>query len=299
MSDVLEGLKNEHGVEEILAVDPSSDSASGSGESNDADKTAGNSPGISVGKLRKVLGNEEDVVLKIGLLADSEGDWENLEKAVKGLEDLGVETAFFLGDLTQYGSIEDLQKGRQILESSDIKFLVLPGDHDLAQSVTRGDLSGRSGFIEVFGNVNQVHESEGHKFLLLDNSANYTKVSKEDLTWFSTEIKDTDFVILSQPLYHPTNPRVMGKVDGDVVSTVRLQAEEILKTIQESNAQAIIAADQHFFSINKDPVRESLAHIVIGALISNKNSLRNPQSSRYAILKIYASGYYDVTEVVL
>ena len=247
---------------------------------------------------KEALGSQK-TTLTIGLIADSEGDNESLEKALDGLNDRNVDAVFFLGDLTQYGSLDSLRAVKDILNRSELKVLTIPGDHDLAASADDGDLSGRRNFREVFGDNIHLYESRGHNFMLFDNSPNFSKISEEDLAWFENNLPETDFVILSQPLYHPTNQRVMGMFDGDVVSTVRAQAEEMLTKIRESNVKAIIAADQHFFSKNTDPERADLLHIVVGALISNKGSFRNPQSSRYAILKIYENGNYKVEEIVL
>ena len=247
---------------------------------------------------KEALGSQK-TTLTIGLIADSEGDNESLEKALDGLNDRNVDAVFFLGDLTQYGSLDSLRAVKDILNRSELKVLIIPGDHDLAASADDGDLSGRRNFREVFGDNIHLYESRGHNFMLFDNSPNFSKISEEDLAWFENNLPETDFVILSQPLYHPTNQRVMGMFDGDVVSTVRAQAEEMLTKIRESNVKAIIAADQHFFSKNTDPERADLLHIVVGALISNKGSFRNPQSSRYAILKIYENGNYKVEEIVL
>ena len=247
---------------------------------------------------KEALGSQK-TTLTIGLIADSEGDNESLEKALDGLNDRNVDAVFFLGDLTQYGSLDLLRAVKDILNRFELKVLIIPGDHDLAASADDGDLSGRRNFREVFGDNIHLYESGGHNFMLFDNSPNFSKISEEDLAWFENNLPETDFVILSQPLYHPTNQRVMGMFDGDVVSTVRAQAEEMLTKIRESNVKAIIAADQHFFSKNTDPERADLLHIVVGALISNKGSFRNPQSSRYAILKIYENGNYKVEEIVL
>ena len=247
---------------------------------------------------KEALGSQK-TTLTIGLIADSEGDNESLEKALDGLNDRNVDAVFFLGDLTQYGSLDLLRAVKDILNRFELKVLIIPGDHDLAASADDGDLSGRRNFREVFGDNIHLYESRGHNFMLFDNSPNFSKISEEDLAWFENNLPETDFVILSQPLYHPTNQRVMGMFDGDVVSTVRAQAEEMLTKIRESNVKAIIAADQHFFSKNTDPERADLLHIVVGALISNKGSFRNPQSSRYAILKIYENGNYKVEEIVL
>jgi len=250
------------------------------------------------GAPREIL-RDKEAVLTIGLIADSEGDHESLEKALSGLGDRNVDAVFFLGDLTQYGDLDSLRTVKDILDRSGLEILVIPGDHDLAASADEGDLSGRKNFTEVFEHNIHLYEKGGYTFMLFDNSPNFSKVSEEDLEWFEDSLDRADFVMLSQPLYHPTNPRIMGMFEGDVVSTVRAQAEEMLTNIRESKVRAIIAADQHFFSKNIDPERSSLSHIVVGALISNKSSFRNPQSSRYAILRIYKSGNYKVEEVVL
>ncbi len=169
---------------------------------------------------KEALGNQK-TVLTIGLIADSEGDNESLEKALDGLNDRNVDAVFFLGDLTQYGNLDSLRAVKDILNRSELKVLIIPGDHDLAASADDGDLSGRRNFREVFGDNIHLYESRGHNFMLFDNSPNFSKISEEDLAWFENNLPETDFVILSQPLYHPTNQRVMGMFDGDVVSTVR------------------------------------------------------------------------------
>lgn len=249
---------------------------------------------------KQVLGQEKEILLEIGLLSDSEGDIENLERAITRLKDRNIETAFFLGDLTRFGSIEELREVKRVLDSSGINFIVIPGDHDLADSVSSGDIRGLKNFTEVFGEDSHIYEEKNVSFMLFNNSANFTKISDETLEWFDSNISNVDFVILSQPLYHPSNPRVMGQVDGDVVSTVREQARQLLSIVRRSDSvKAVIAADQHFFSKNTDPERGDLTHFVIGALVSNRESIRNLQSSRYAILKIFESGGYTVEEVVL
>ncbi len=241
----------------------------------------------------------KELALSVGLFADSEGDSANLKKAINRMEDLSVDIAFFLGDLTRWGSLEELKEGKAVLDSSDLEILVLPGDHDLAASVSKGDLLGRSKFLEVFGQNMYKYAKGDINFVLFDNSANFTPISPEDYEWFESGLATADFVILSQPLYHPTNKRVMGIVDGDIVSTVRDQAQTMLDDIRNSRVKAIISADQHFFSSNQDPKKSSLRHIVIGALVSNAEELRNPQSPRFAVLKVFSDGTYKVEEVVL
>lgn len=237
--------------------------------------------------------------ISVAILADSENDWENLRRGLNRMADLNPDVAVFLGDLTRFGSREELQEGKEILDTSGIELYVLPGDHDLADSVAQGDLSGRRNFMEIFGTNKHIYENSGQKFLLFDNSPNFTKVSEEDMEWFKQEVENSDFVFLSQPLYHPTNNRVMGIFEGEEVATVRAQALEMLESVRASTVKAVIAADQHSFSNNADPAKPELRHIVTGALVSNSEGLRNPQSPRFTVLGIYPDGEFSVDQVVL
>ncbi|HDQ88624.1 MAG TPA: metallophosphoesterase, partial [candidate division WWE3 bacterium] len=246
-----------------------------------------------------------ELVVRIGLFADSEGDWKNLKLALHRMEDLSVDVAFFLGDLTRWGSKEELLEGKEILDESPLDIIVIPGDHDLAESVSLGDVTGLKNFTEVFGNNTHIYEKGDYKFLLLDNSANFSTVSEKDYSWFEYNILKVveggkvSFVILSQPLYHPVNNRIMGIVEGEVVSNVYQQGQDMLELIRGSKVKAIIAADQHMFSNSVDPTRPDLRHISIGALVSNSDEIRNPQAPRFAVLEVYSNGGYKVKEVVL
>lgn len=260
-------------------------------------------PSTSREELERIpLGESKEIAVKIGLFADSEGDWENLQKALAKMEDLSVTVAFFLGDLTRWGSKEELLAGKEILSASNIEIFVIPGDHDLAASVADGDETGRKYFLETFGNNMYMYENDGNKFILFDNSPNFSPISTKDFDWFRKNIEESngvDFVILSQPLYHSVNSRIMGIVEGDIVSTVHEQAQEMLTIIRDSKVKAIIAAEQHFFSNSADPERNNLRHIVIGALVSNDEELRNPQAPRFAVLEIYTDGTYRINDIVL
>ncbi len=239
-------------------------------------------------------------VLKIALMADSENDWEHLRRGLELARDQHVDAVFFLGDLSSYGDISSLKQGFSLLYSvSPTPVLVLPGDHDLAESVSSGDPTGRTNFLSVFPVPSRIYEAEGFRFLFLDNSSNYLPVPADQFQWFLQNIANVDFVILSQPLFHPVNPRVMGVVDGNEVSTVRSQAQALLDAIRGSSVMAIISADQHAFSTFPDPVKPELRHIVIGALVSNTRGLRNTQAPRFALMEIYADGRYKIVDFVL
>jgi hypothetical protein len=119
------------------------------------------------------------------------------------------------------------------------------------------------------------------------------------MVWFKGELKDADFVLLSQPIYHPKNNIVMGVVKGEEVADVLAQSKEILDLIQKSNVMAVIAADQHMSSQNPDPVRDSLSHIVVGAVTKTHDGIINLQTPKFAVLSVYDDGTYNVADVPL
>jgi len=229
------------------------------------------------------------IAFSIALLADSHGFYDNLGKAVEMVKSEHVSYTFFLGDYTDLGVLEDLQQAKSIMDRGGLDYLSLPGDHDLWKSV------GPQNFIDVFGKNYFSKMINGIKFVGLDNSANYTVISDEQMSWFKNELTDADFVLLSQPLFHPSVDRVMGIVNGQENQNVRFQAKEILKLIRESKVKAIIAGDQHLSSQNIDPEEPSLTHIVIGALTGE----RNLQTPRFAVFRALKSGDYAIEDVLL
>jgi len=249
--------------------------------------------------LEKPADFNREIAVKVGLFADAEGDWKNLEKSLNRMEDLSVDVVFFLGDLTRWGSKDDLLEGKAALENSKLLIYVLPGDHDLAASVLDGDILGLKNFGEVFGEYNHLYKKEGYTFLLFNNSANFSTITDADFDFFTRNIATADFVILSQPLYHPFSSRIMGVVDGKEVSNVSKQSQKMLDLIRNSKVKAIISADQHMFSNSFDPEKSSLRHIVIGALVSNSEEIRNPQAPRFAILDVFTDGTFRVVDMVL
>lgn len=238
-------------------------------------------------------------LFSVAIMADCEDDFDRLYAALQVARDSGVRAIFFLGDFTSWGDQAGLQKAKALLDASGFDYYVLPGDHDLAQAVSDGDTSGLKYFRAVFGSNVASVEIMGVKFVLLDNSANYTKVSSTRLAWFLSQLPSADFILLAQPLYHAANPRVMGIVEGEVIDSVRDQAEDLLTKLRESKVKAVIAADQHLFSRQQDPVRIFLEHVVVGALVGNERQLRNPQTPRFVLLSVFKDSSYDIEEVLV
>jgi hypothetical protein len=134
------------------------------------------------------------------------------------------------------------------------------------------------------------------KFVMLNNSANYTVIDKDKISQFAEELADADFVLLSQPLFHPLasyGKPVMGLVKGEIVPDVKEQAGDILTLIQDSNVRAVIAADHHSFSRYPDRVDAGLEHVVLGPV----TDVRAEQSkTSVTFLSVFDDGSYEIEE---
>lgn len=243
--------------------------------------------------------SDKVALLRVALMSDSENDTITTKKALNILKEENIKNFFYLGDLTNWGDLNSLTTMKGFFDESGVNYYVLAGDHDLAASVQQGDTLGLNNFKSVFGNNFHSVTISGKKFVLLGNGANHSLIDSETITWFKQELVDADFVILAQPLYHPTNSRVMGYTDGEVDQLVKEQALELLNLIRASDVNIIFSADQHLSSENKDPIKNDLLHVVIGALISNSTQLRNPQTPRFTIFTLYEDDTYKIEDKIL
>lgn len=243
----------------------------------------------------QVESSQGDIVLRIAVFADSHSDIANLTKAIKLAEENDVSAIFHLGDHTNLGVTSYLEEAKNTLDTASVPYYAIPGDRDLWQSV------GPANFKNVFGENFHVVTLSGYKFLVLDNSANNSVIPSNLVNLFTAELNTADFVLLSQPLYHPTNNKVMGITDGEDVALVKQQATEILDIVRNSDVKAVIAAEHHISSENTDPVKNGLRHIVVGAVTStiNDRPQRILQSPRFSILNVDDNGNFNIEQIIL
>ncbi len=238
--------------------------------------------------------NMTESATRISIFADSHGDSLNMTKAITLAKESNSTTLLHLGDLTNLGLVDDLQKAYSELAASGMTFYAIPGDRDLWQT------SGPQNFKSVFGETHYVFNIKDSKLVVFDNSMNFSNIPQQDLDWFFTQVPDADFVFLSQPLYHPSN-KVMGNFEGEEIINVKKQANQMLDAIRDSEVKAVFAAEHHMSSETQDPVNEKLTHYVMGAITSTINE--RPQSilqtPRFSILTINQDGTYTVEEKVL
>ena len=230
------------------------------------------------------------VVFKAAMMGDSANDSDSLAKALDLAESIGANRVFYLGDYTEFGVKDNLIEAKAVMEASNIQYYSLPGDRDLDINATPANYDN---YYSVFDPT--ISATIGDiKFVLLNNSANYTLIDSEILGQFYDELEDADYVVMSQPLYHPEPSRaksIMGVTSGTVTDGVKRQADEILERIRNSNAKAIIAGDQHSFDVIPDIEKESLDHIYIGSVTTGELGKKG-----ITLITIYDDDSYSVKE---
>ena len=248
-------------------------------------------------------------LFKICVISDIHQDLENLEKAGGKIKSSGCAKLFIIGDLTNYGDIESLENVREKLNTFGIEYYAIPGDHDIADGLNTDN------FNNVFGTNYHIMEYEGVRFMLVDNSPNFTEISKTQMTWIQKNIGNVDFIILSQPLFTkglnpPFDITYMGSMlnspqdDGmkEKQQSVKEQGQELLDLIRKNRQiKAVFAGEHHRSSRIEDSDRDGLFHYVVGAVTGTFNDLPQSaiQTSRFSVISIYEGGEYSVEDVLI
>lgn len=236
-----------------------------------------------------------NLAFKFLLIADSHSDNVNLAKAINQakLEFPGLKFIIGLGDYTDVGTISELQKAKKELDNSNLRYFLIPGDHDLWDCRNR-DLLATACFSQVFGPAYQSFTFNEFFFMLLDNSNNYTGFDAEQLQWIADELGKSRevkgiFVFIHEPLFHPSSEHVMGWVE----KKLKLQAEQLLFQLKDTGlTKKIFSGDIHYFSQYSEP-KTGLSMITIGAITSE----RNPQAPRFGVVSVFDDGSTKVEDV--
>jgi len=254
--------------------------------------------GISGGDIgdNDSLSTSRTVVFKASVMGDSGNDNVALKNAIGLAQSVGSNRIFYLGDYTEFGVKERLTDAKSVMDASNVMYYSLPGDRD---ADINANPSNYENYYNVFGQPRVSVSISDIKFALLNNSANHTLIDSDTLGQFYNELKDADYVMMSQPLYHPLDSILkptMGEIRGEVDQDVKDQADEILKKIRESNVKAIVSGDQHSFDRQEDPERESLTHVYIGPVSKDR---ADRGISSITLLNVYDDGSYSVEEIYL
>ncbi len=133
---------------------------------------------------------------KFALVTDTHiGSPNNDEDLFRTVNDINSQSdiAFVIvsGDVTEFGSYEELRTAKCLLDDLKVPYYILPGNHDSNWSE-----SGTNDFLRVFGNETFGFDYGGYKFIGLASGPNMRmspgQIPRENLTWFFDEIAKTD-----------------------------------------------------------------------------------------------------------
>lgn len=230
------------------------------------------------------------VKFKFAVMADSHKDTLSLEKALNQARDEGAQFVVMMGDLSDVGTLEELESTKRVLDASAMTYYAAAGDHDLWDSRDK-ESDAPKNFTTVFGKTYQSISYDTVRLILIYNSDNYLGLDGVQLSWLEDELargtEELVFVFAPTPLYHPSSDHVMGKVTPKLTS----QAEHLATTFKRSGVDMVFSADTHFYSKFTEPKNE-LSMMTVGALTSD----RNPQAPRFAMVEVLEDGNFNVIE---
>lgn len=225
------------------------------------------------------------VIYKIGLLADSHSDYQQLKKSITKLKQKNVDFLIHFGDMSDFGGLSELEQTKKILDESEIEYLVIPGDRDIVE--------GGVNFNKIFKNkVCDTQLLNKYRVICLANPYNYTLIDSKDYEKFIKNSKQANILLTAQPIYNPKSNIYMGFYD----TKVKEQADNIfVHILNNTNIKYVISADTHFFKTYSGDKNSNIKYYNLGAITDK----RNLQSPNFAIMNIYENGTTEIKQLTI
>lgn len=243
----------------------------------------------------KTIKGKAPVSFEFAIFADSHNENELLGKALSKAKDQKVQFVIGLGDYSEVGTEDELEKAKEELDRAGIRYFVTVGDHDLWDSRNKGK-NPLSNFNKFFGPSYQSFTFGNAKIIILDNSDNYLGLGQDQIEWLKNELDNIKinpeinviFLMLHEPLFHPSSTRVMGKV----TPKLKDETKTITRMLKNGGVKEVFAGDIHFFTRYLEP-ETGLSMTTIGAVTSQ----RNTQEPRFGIVTVFEDGTYEEEDV--
>jgi len=159
---------------------------------------------------------------------------EDLENSVKQINNTpDIEFVLVTGDVTETGDRASLQMAKSILDKLNVKYYILPGNHE-----TKWSASGCTAFGEIFGSDRFAFEYKGVRFFGFNTGPVLRMadghVSPQDISWLKDELSKKD---KSLPVILATHyPLQYGDVDNWY---------ELTDAVRSYNIRAVLGGHYH------------------------------------------------------
>lgn len=206
--------------------------------------------------------------LKIAVMADVHSDDEELKIMLEKAKNDGVEIIIMAGDLTIEGKRSELIKIKKVLDESNLKYAVIPGNHEYYLDE----------FINIFGKNYQSIKLDEVKLILIDNSY-WQGIDEEQKKWLEGEVEDCRVVVCIAIMHKPLNNVLSTHVMGENNKKAAAEAIWLRDLLINSGVRQIEAGHLHYASSYE---LEGIRTDIVGAISRERNN----QSPRYTELMI-------------
>jgi predicted phosphodiesterase len=206
--------------------------------------------------------------VKIAVMADIHSDSEELEIMLNKAKNNGVEMVIVAGDLTNEGKSNELIKVKKALDGVNIKYAVVPGNHEYDLDL----------FKSVFGKNYQSIKIGEIKLILIDNSywKGFDEVQK---SWIINEVSGCQMVVCLAIMHKPLNNMFSTHVMGENNKKAASEAVWLRDLLISAGVKQIEAGHLHYASSYE---LEGIRTDIVGAISRD----RNTQTPRYTELVI-------------
>ena len=206
--------------------------------------------------------------LRVAIMADIHSDGEQLEKMLLRAKESASELVIIAGDLIEREGGGELIKMRTILDNSELKYAVIPGDREKSLTI----------FKDVFGSDYQTIEMGKVKFILINNGS-WHGLGVEQKKWIEGAVSDCREKICLAIMHKALNNLFSAQIMGEGNVKVADEARWLVQLLVKSGVKRIEAADLHYSTSYE---LEGIRTDIVGAV----SRLDNLQSSRYTELMI-------------
>lgn len=214
--------------------------------------------------------------ISFAVISDIHSDYQNLEQVLSKIKNDQMDFIVVAGDLTTVGGLKELQKVKEILDKSNIKYYVIPGNHDYYE---RTKLT--NPYKDVFKSSYESFQINKIKFILIDNAGNFEKTQSD---WVDNQIADCPKLHCLVFAHMPLNHEYLKHIMGEDNLTIAKQAKNLVKKLVEFKIQKLYTGHIHYLS---DYELDGLKTRTDGAIYANKNTT----PSRFVEVTVFQSDF--------